>query len=556
MTSDGKTLSVTGATAIDIFFDAETAYRYSSQTLWEAELAKKLDNAVKAGYPSIKTAAVSDTSQILGRVELNLGSSGSAGNQPIPTRLSNYKRNAAADPELVTLYFNYGRYLLLASSRDTGARSLPANLQGIWNDQYSPPWQSKYTININTEMNYWPALTTNLAETHKPLFDLIDIARPRGAAMAQKMYGCDNGGFVLHHNTDLWGDAAPVDKGTPYMMWPMGGAWLSEHLMEHYRFTQDTAFLRNNAYPVLQQAADFYYCYLFLHEGNYVTGPSLSPENTFIVPSNLKTSGRTEGIDMMPAMDTQLLTTLFTSILSAAKILNMSDSKPQTYLSKLPPHKIGKNGQILEWRSEYKEAEPAHRHMSPLYALFPSYEFTPLINTTLASASKNLLNARMAAGSGSTGWSLAWVMNLYARLYDGSTVWNHAVKYLQTYPLDNLWNSGENRWFQIDGNFGFTAAVAEMLVQSHGGVVHILPALPGQVKTGSVKGLVGRGNFVVDVEWSGGVMTRASVLSRSGGVLGLRVQNGAGFNVDGKVYTAPITTVAGAVYNITSLTKG
>jgi hypothetical protein len=550
---NGKAISVKGATTVDIFFDAETAYRYSSSGAWEAELKKKLDNAVKAGYSAVKTAAVQDAQGILSRVSLNLGSSGSAGTQTVPSRLSNFKKNANADPELVTLYFNYGRHLLLASSRDTGDHSLPANLQGIWNDNYDPPWQSKYTVNINTEMNYWHALTTNLAETHKPLFDLVDIVRNRGSAMAKKMYGC-NSGFVLHHNTDLWGDAAPVDKGTPYTVWPMGGAWLSQHLMEHYRFTQDKAFLQNRAWPVLKETADFYYCYLFMYNGNYVTGPTASPENTFIVPSNMKTAGKTEGADIATAMDNELLWELFTNIIDAASILGITGTdvdKAKDYLSKIKAPQVGSKGQILEWRNEYQEAEPPHRHFSHLFGLFPGSQMTPLVSDKLSKAAKVSLDTRIRAGSGSTGWSRVWAMNLYARLLDGASIWSNGVTFLQTYPLDNLWNSGENRWFQIDGNFGFTSAIAEMLVQSHE-VVHILPALPkAAVPKGSVKGLVARGNFVVDVEWSGGAMTQATVTARSGGELALRVESGTAFKVDGKVYTAPINTTAGGKYTIT-----
>jgi hypothetical protein len=550
---DGKAISVKGATTVDIFFDAETAYRYSSAGAWEAELKKKLDSAVKAGYTAVRTAAVKDTERILSRVSLDLGSSGAAGKQPVPTRLSNFKKNANADPELVSLYFNYGRHLLLASSRDTGDRSLPANLQGIWNDNYDPPWQSKYTININTEMNYWHALTTNLDETHKPLFDLIDIARPRGAAMAKKMYGCNNG-FVLHHNTDLWGDAAPVDKGTQYTVWPMGGAWLSQHLMEHYRFTLDKSFLLNRAWPVLKQAADFYYCYLFLHNGAYITGPSLSPEHSFIVPSSMRTAGKTEGADLAPAMDAELLYELFTNVLDAAAALGINGSdvtKAQDYLSKLALPAVGSKGQILEWRNEYTETEPGHRHFSHLFGLFPGSQMTPARDAKLAQAAKVSLDGRMKAGSGSTGWSRVWAMNLYARLLDGAAAWASGVTFLQTYPLDNLWNSGENRWFQIDGNFGFTSAVAEMLLQSHEGV-HVLPALPkSAVPKGTVRGLVARGNFVVDVTWSGGVMTQATILARSGGELKLRVEGGGAFKVDGKVYDGPVKTVVGGKYLIT-----
>jgi hypothetical protein len=550
---NGKSISVKGATTVDIFFDAETAYRYSSSGAWEAELKKKLDNAVKAGYAAVKTAAVQDAQGILSRVNLNLGSSGSAGTQPVPSRLSNFKKNANADPELIALYFNYGRHLLLASSRDTGDRSLPANLQGIWNDNYSPPWQSKYTVNINTEMNYWHALNTNLGETHKPLFDLVDMIRNRGSAMAKKMYGC-NSGFVVHHNTDLWGDAAPVDKGTPYTVWPMGGAWLSSHLMEHYRFTQDKAFLQDRAWPVLKDTANFYYCYLFMYNGNYVTGPTTSPENTFVVPSNMKTAGSKEGADMATAMDNELLFELFTNIIDAAAVLGITGTdvdKAKDYLSKIKAPQVGSKGQILEWRNEYQEAEPGHRHFSHLFGLFPGSQMTPLVSDKLSKAAKVSLDNRIHAGSGSTGWSRVWAMNLYARLLDGASVWSNGVTFLQTYPLDNLWNSGENRWFQIDGNFGFTSAIAEMLLQSHE-IVHILPALPkSAVAKGSVKGLVARGNFVVDIEWGGGAMTQATVTSRSGGALALRVESGTSFKVDGKAYTAPINTTAGGKYVIT-----
>lgn len=407
-------------------------------------------------------------------------------------------------------------------------------------------------------MNYWPALTTNLAETHTPLFDLIDTAIPRGQAVAKIMYGCEkDGAFVLHHNIDLWGDAAPVDKGTPYMMWPMGGAWLSAHMMEHYRFTQDTAFLRDRAWPVLQRAAAFYYCYLFEWNGAYQTGPSLSPENTFKVPASMSKAGSTEGIDISPTMDIALLTELFANIIETCAALNISGTdctQAQKYLSRLPKPQIGSKGQLLEWRSDYAEAEPAHRHMSPLYGLYPAAHMTPQANTTLAAAAKVVLDTRLRNGSGSTGWSLAWAMNLYARSLAGSNVWAAAVRFLSTYPTANLWNSdsGPGSAFQIDGNFGFTAAVAEMLVQSHAGVVHVLPALPGAaVPRGSVKGLRARGGFGVDVAWEGGKLSEAVVKSDHGGRLELKVAGATGFKVDGAKYSGAVETVAGKSYKIT-----
>lgn len=510
---------------------------------------------MRSGYTKVRAAAIKDNTALIGRVSLNLGSSGTAGNNPIPTRITNYKTDAARDPQLATLMFNFGRHLLVASSRDTGnSQSLAANLQGIWNEDYDPPWQSKYTININIEMNYWPAEVTNLQETHNALFDLINIARTRGTDMATEMYGCTNGGFMLHHNIDLWGDAAPTDYGTPYMMWPMGGAWLSLHLMDHYRFTGDKAFLKNRAWPVLQSAANFYYCYLFEHDGYYSTGPSLSPENKFIVPPDMETAGATEAIDISPTMDDSILYELFNAVITTCNVLGITGSdltNAQDYLAKIKPPQIGSKGQILEWRNEYVEASPGHRHMSPVFGLFPGSQMTPLENSTLADAAKVLVDTRMSDGSGSTGWSRTWVINLYARLFSGDTAWSNVVTFLQTFPSDNLWNTdtGPGTAMQIDGNFGFVSGIAEILLQSHK-VVHLLPALPTAVPEGSVKGLVARGNFVVDITWYGNVLTKATITSKIGGTLAIRLQDGREFTVDGATYSKPIMARAGAIYTV------
>ncbi len=510
----------------------------------------------------------------MGRVKLDLGSSGSAGLQPVPARLSSFKKNPDADPQLMTLMFNFGRHLLASSSRDTGPLSLPANLQGIWNQDYNPAWQSKYTININLEMNYWPALVTNLAETHKPVFDLINVAIPRGQAVAKTMYGCERG-FVLHHNTDLWGDAAPVDKGTPYTIWPMGAAWLSADAMEHYRFTQNKTFLAQVAWPILRETAQFYHCHLFKWNNYWTAGPSLSPEHAFKVPPDANQPGASEGLDISIEMDNQLLHQLFTNIAETCALLNLTTTTTEsttcttsaTYLPFIRPPAINPTtSRIQEWRSpSYADTEPGHRHFSPLWGLYPGRQLTTSPNTTAAAAA--LLDHRMASGSGSTGWSRAWAVNLYARLPGrGDDAWRHAQQLVATFLLGNLWNSdsGGTSSFQVDGNFGLVAGVAEMLVQSHetagedgGVVVHLLPALPtGKVRDGRVEGLVARGGFVVsELVWEAGRFARASVVARSGGVLRVRVQGGSGFVVDGIKYEGGqgINTTVGGVYRITAI---
>jgi hypothetical protein len=338
-------------------------------------------------------------------------------------------------------------------------------------------------------------------------------------------------------------------------MWPMGGVWLSLHMMEHYRYSGDKTFLQNDAWPVLQSAAQFYFCYMFNWNNYMTTGPSSSPENPFIVPGDMRTAGRSEGIDISPQMDNSMLTELFIAVIQTCQILGITGSdctNAQSYLSKIRPPAIGSNGQMLEWRREYGEGEPGHRHMSGIWGLFPGSHFAPLNSSTWSAAAKKVVDRRMQNGSGSTGWSRTWVMNIYARLFDGNSVWNSAVAFLQKYPSPNLWNTdnGPGSAFQIDGNFGFTSAIAEMLLQSHN-VVHLLPALPSAVGTGSVTGLVARGGFVVDMNWSKGSLTDATITSKNGGTLSLRVSSGAKFLINGINYDGPVSTSAGGVYKIT-----
>ncbi|RAK95834.1 glycoside hydrolase family 95 protein [Aspergillus ibericus CBS 121593] len=557
--SNGTSVVARGASAVDIFFDTETSYRYAHQAKWEAEVKRKLDAARNSGYAAVKANAIADYSALSQRVDLNLGSSGSAGNLPTDTRLVNFRSDPDSDPELASLMFNFGRHSLISSSRATDSPALPANLQGLWNQDFDPAWGGRFTIDINLEMNYWPAEVANLADTFSPFIDLMDIVQVRGLDVAQSMYHCHNGGYVLHHNTDLWGDAAPVDNGTTWTMWPMGAAWLSANLIEHYRFTRDETILRERIWPLLQSAARFYSCYLFPFEGYYSTGPSISPEAAFIVPEDMTIAGNEEGIDIAPTMDNSLLYELFQSVIETCRILqiNTTDCTNATsYLAKIKPPQIGSSGRILEWRLDYEEADPGHRHMSPIFGLFPGYQMAPLVNKTLATAAEAFLNWRIAHGSGSTGWSRTWTMNLYARLFNGDQVWNHTQIYLQRFPSPNLWNtdSGPDTVFQIDGNFGFTSGIAEMLLQSYE-KVHLLPALPAAVPTGHVLGLVARGNFVVDMIWEGGALTQANITSQSGSSLDIRVQGGLNFTVNGEEYTGPIETDSGKIYAVVPVSR-
>ncbi|KAI0866067.1 glycoside hydrolase family 95 protein [Xylaria cubensis] len=554
MSASESNIQITGATVIDVFLDIESNYRYPSASSLDAAVENKLAAAMGDGFDLVREAAIADASTLLGRASIDLGQSPNGlADLPTDQRVKN-ARSSGDDIELVTLAWNLGRHMLVGSSRNTAAAvDFPANLQGVWNNATSAPWGGKYTININTEMNYWPALTTNLLETQEPLYDLMALAKPRGQQLARDMYGCN--GTVFHHNLDLWADPAPTDKYRSSSMWPMGAAWLVQHMMEYYRFTDDTKFLESTVYPYLVDVATFYYCYTFEYEGWQVTGPSLSPENTFKVPSGMSTAGNGEPMDINIAMDDQLMRAVVDAIIEAAAVLgipgsNDDVSKAKAFLPLIRPPQIGSLGQILEWRSEYTETGKGHRHFSPLWALFPGSGFTPLVNETLAKAAGVLVDRRINGGGGSTGWSRTWAINLYARLFRGEDAWAMIQDWFATYPTEGLWNTDNGATFQIDGNFGLTSGVTEMLLQSHAGI-HILPALPSAIPTGSVKGLTARGSFVVDAEWADGSFKTATVTSNSGSELTLRVSDGIGVLVNGVAYTGPIQTAKGEKYVVT-----
>lgn len=512
VTSTGNELKVNGATKVVIyisiatnFVDYKTLDNNSSQ-----RSANKLALAQERDYFSALDHHVNLYKKQFNRFKLNLGIDSTQHNIPTATRVANFGNTQ--DPSLVTLLTQFGRYLLICSSQPGGQ---PANLQGIWNNSLYPAWDSKYTVNINTEMNYWPAEVTNLSETHLPLFEMIKQLSESGQLTAKKLYGAK--GWVTHHNTDLWRVTSPIDFAAAGM-WPTGGTWLTQHLWEHYLYSGDKMFLAE-IYPVMKGASDFILSLLIEHpkyieKGWLVITPSISPEHGPIA------AGVT--------MDNQLVFDMLTRTAIANEILG-EDSKYRKQLwdivKKIPPMQIGKYTQLQEWLEDIDNIKSDHRHVSHLYGLYPSNQISPYRTPELFEASRNSLNYR---GDMATGWSIGWKINLWARLLDGNhaykiinnmlTLADHENKHGRTYP--NMFTAHPP--FQIDGNFGLTAGVAEMLLQSHDGAVHILPALPDIWNEGSVSGIVARGGFVCDFVWKNKSVTELSVKSSIGGNLRIR----------------------------------